>query len=212
MALKDRYFSLEFLISLFLLGLTLLLFTRFAQFVESREGVQFKDPFLESFTAINLTKIIFSFIYAGIFMAILLLISFPHKLMILFEAYTLMVLTRILMMYCLPLAPPEGIILLKDPFVEFFGTGKTLVNDLFFSGHTATLFLLFFTSPKKFKWFFLVDAVFVASCVLLQKVHYTVDVLVAPFISYCCYQLILNFHNRRYVKRGKISSLYLSVN
>ena len=197
-AFENKVFFSEFLITLFLLGLTLFFFSKFTEFVELRKGIQFKDPFLELFRAVNLNKIIFSMIYGGIIIALVLLISIPHKLMILFEAYTLMVFTRLVMMYVLPLAPPAGIIILNDPFLEFFGTGKALVNDLFFSGHTATMTLLYLSAPKKYKWFFLVDTIFVANSVLLQKVHYTVDVLVAPFISFCCYKGVLFFYNYRY--------------
>ena len=197
-AFENKIFFIEFLISLFLLGMTLFFFSRFTQFVESRRGVQFKDPFLELFTAVNLNKIIFSMIYGGILVALVLLISLPHKLMVLLEAYTLMVITRFVMMYILPLAPPEGILFLNDPFVEFFGTGKTLVNDLFFSGHTATMTLLYLSASKKYKWFFLVDTIFVANCVLLQKVHYTIDVLVAPYVSFCCYKVVLFIYNYHY--------------
>ncbi len=42
-----------------------------------------------------------------------------------------------------------NMIILNDPLVEFFGTGQTLTKDLFFSGHTATLLILFLVSEKK---------------------------------------------------------------
>ena len=201
-ALSNYYFAFEFLISISILVFTLLTFSKFTEFVELRKGVQFHDPFLDTFKAVNLNGTIFSMIYGGIVFALALLIPSPFKLMILFESYALMVLTRVAMMFILPLAPPAGIIFLHDPFVEFFGTGKTLINDLFFSGHTATLFLLYLTAPKKLKGFFLLITIFVATCVLLQKVHYTVDVLVAPYVSFCCYKLILSFFCRRYKNKN----------
>lgn len=197
-ALTNRYFVVEFIISTFILVLTMLIFSKFTIFVEMRKGIQFNDPVLESFKAIDLTSPIFSMIYGGILFALASLVSSPYRLMILFEAYALMVLIRIVMMYILPLSPPIGMILLQDPFVEFFGTGKTLVNDLFFSGHTATMFLLFLAVPKKLKWIFLIITIFVAISVLIQKAHYTVDVLVAPYISFTCYHLILKFFRFRY--------------
>ena len=60
-----------------------------------------------------------------------------------------MVVVRMCAMYMLPLDPPVNMIILNDPLVEFFGTGQTLTKDLFFSGHTATLFILFLVSEKK---------------------------------------------------------------
>ena len=111
-----------------------------------------------------------------------------------------MVVVRIIAMYLLPLEPPQNMIMLNDPFVEFFGTGQTLTKDLFFSGHTATLFILFLVSEKKIiKTIFLVSTIIVAISVLLQHVHYTIDVFAAIFFTYACYKLIiklrLNFHH-----------------
>jgi membrane-associated phospholipid phosphatase len=197
-AFNHKHFIIEFITAFLFLICTLLLFSKFTQFVELRKGFQFNDPVLSFFRAINLSAIIFAMIYGGIVLALLVLVSNPYKLMILFEAYALMVLIRMMMMFVLPLSPPIGMILLKDPFVEYFGSGKTLVNDLFFSGHTATLFLLYFGVPKKNKKIFLIIAILVGGSVLLQKAHYTVDVLVAPSISFSCYHLILTFFRFRY--------------
>ncbi|RPI61892.1 MAG: hypothetical protein EHM44_07830, partial [Ignavibacteriales bacterium] len=105
--------------------------------------------------------------------------------------YTLMVAVRILAMYLLPLQPPEKMIILNDPLVEFFGTGQTLTKDLFFSGHTATLLILFLVSEKKIiKTVFLISTVTVAIAVLLQHVHYSIDVLAAVFFTYSCYRFL----------------------
>lgn len=197
-ALTNRYFVVEFTASVFILVFTMLVFSKFTEFIEVREGIQFNDPVLETFKAIDLTKPIFTMIYGGILFALASLASSPYRLMVLFEAYALMVLTRIVMMSILPLSPPIGMIFLQDPFVEFFGNGKTLVNDLFFSGHTATLFLLFLAVPKKLKWAFFIVTILVAVSVLLQKAHYTVDVLVAPYVSFVCHYLILKFFRFRY--------------
>jgi hypothetical protein len=197
-ALDHKKFKFELFGSIIFLIGTMLLFSKFTIFVELRKGIQFNDPFLESFKAIDLTIPIFTFIYGGILFALGSLLWRPFRLMVLLQAYALMVLTRIVMMFVLPLVPPNGMIFLQDPFVELFGTGKTLVNDLFFSGHTATMFLLFFAVPKKLKWIFGIITFFVAVSVLLQKAHYTVDVLVAPYVSYVSFQIILKFLNKRY--------------
>jgi len=94
-------------------------------------------------------------------------------------------------MYLLPLEPPANMIILNDPLVEFFGTGQALTKDLFFSGHTATLFILFLVSEKKIiKTVFLISTIAVAIAVLLQHVHYSIDVLAAVFFTYACYNFL----------------------
>lgn len=190
---KGKFFFFEFIFSLLFLVLTMMTFSSFSQFVEMREGVQFADPLLIKFSAYDLTWPIFSLIYGAILLGIGILVYRPYRLILLFKAYALMVLIRIVMMYLLPLDPPEGMILLQDPFVSLFVTGKTLTRDLFFSGHTATMFLLFLAVPNKFKKTFIVIASLVATGVLWQKVHYTVDVVVAPFVSFIAYYWASNY-------------------
>lgn len=183
-ALKQKPFVAELVLAFLFLFVTMLLFSQFSQFVEKREGVQFIDPILSHLKAVDLTWPLFSLIYGAILGAISLLLYYPKQLILLFEAYALMVLMRIAMMFLLPLNPPSGMILLQDPFVSFFVQGTTLTKDLFFSGHTATMFLLCLVVPEKYKQIFLVVTVLVAAGVLFQKVHYSVDVAVAPFVSF----------------------------
>lgn len=196
--LANSSFLIEFIFSFFLLVATMTIFTKFTQFTEMRKGIQFVDPLLANFEAIDLTKSIFVMIYGGISLALFSLLSSPHKLMILFQAYALMVLARMVTLFTLPLAPPDGMIFLQDPFVEFFGTSPTIDNNLFFSGHTATIFMLFLCVPQKLKIPFFFITLFIAVSVLLQKAHYTVDVLIAPCISFISYYLILKLFKYRY--------------
>jgi hypothetical protein len=195
-ALKDKKFIYEFLGALIFLVITMMFFARFVQFVEVRPGIRLHDGFLDSFQAINLTWPIFILIYGAIIGAVSLLVLTPRDLIILFEAYALMVIIRTVMMYFVPLEPPEGMILLQDPLVELFGSTKTLTKDLFFSGHTASLCLLTLTVPRRYKWIFLAITISVALAVLLQKIHYSIDVLVAPFISLGCYYLTSRLHKK----------------
>ena len=107
------------------------------------------------------------------------------------RAYSIMIVLRITAMYLLPLNPPGGMILLNDPFVQFFGSGKILTKDLFFSGHTATLFLFYLLIDKKiYKNILLGLTIIVAYSVLAQHVHYAIDVFVAPFFSYAAYKIV----------------------
>ncbi len=196
--LANSTFVIEFIFSIFILVSTMLMFSKFTHFTEMRKGIQFTDPLLSHFQAIDLTKSIFFMIYGGICLALASLLSSPYRLMILFQAYALMVLVRMMTLFTLPLAPPAGMIFLQDPFVEYFGLSKTIDNNLFFSGHTATIFLLFLAVPKNLKLPFFFITIYIASGVLLQKAHYTVDVLIAPCISFISYYAAVKFFKYRY--------------
>jgi membrane-associated phospholipid phosphatase len=127
--------------------------------------------------------------------ALIYLASHPDFLLIAMQSYALTATFRMLAMYSIPLDPPETIIPLIDPFVEFFGGGTTLEKDLFFSGHTSTMFLLFLTARQRvIRKIFLILTILVGLCVLLQHVHYTVDVIIAPFVAFTSYRIALCFN------------------
>jgi membrane-associated phospholipid phosphatase len=170
--------------------ITLTLFSRFILFVEERKGVSFIDPLLSLFKAIDLNIFIFSLIYISLISGLIYLSGHPRDLLIALGAYIILVWVRMLMMYILPLEPPPGTINLQDPIVFLIGTGKPVTKDLFFSGHTSTLFLIFLcVKNKTLKPIFLAATVFVGIAVMLQKAHYPIDVFAAPFISYAAYKV-----------------------
>lgn len=186
--LKEKRNRVELVITLFLLAVVLTSLANFLNYVEARQGVLLPDPLLNLFNPIDLTWLIFALIYISLVVAIATLSQKPKRLLFAVQLYTLMVLLRIVAMFLLPLEPPATMIILSDPLIEFFGTGQTLTKDLFFSGHTATLFILFLVSEKKIiKTVFLISTIAVAIAVLLQHVHYSIDVFAAVFFTYACY-------------------------
>jgi len=188
---RKKKFRIEFIISILALILILTILANFLNFVEAREGVVLNDPILKLFKPLNLTWLSFGLIYISLFAALISFYQNPLLLLNAFQSYTLLIAIRIMAMYLVPLNPPETMIPLNDPVVEFFGTGQLLTKDLFFSGHTATIFLLYLLADKKLlKTFFLVSAIVVGIGVLLQHVHYSIDVFVAPFFAYCSFYIV----------------------
>lgn len=96
-------------------------------------------------------------------------------------------LSRIITIYLVPLDPPPGLIVLKDPLtsITYGGLYLFISKDLFFSGHTANLFMFYLRLQKKRdKQFALFATIAVGSLLLVQHVHYTVDVIVAFIFTY----------------------------
>jgi hypothetical protein len=188
----DRKSALEVLVAVAFATAVLLSFARFVATVEVRPGVVLPDPLLVWFQAVDLSWLSFGLIYASLIMAFMLLVPRPDRLAHGFAAYGLMFLFRWVGMYLTPLDPPVGMIPLRDPFVQLFSPdGVVLTKDLFFSGHTASMFLLVMLAPgRRSRAFFLLTTAGIAACVLLQKVHYGVDVFVAPAYSYVAYRLV----------------------
>ena len=192
-AWRDSRFRLRLLLTLPALVGVLALLTRFLDRVESRPGVTLPDPVLALFPARDVTWLTFGLIYFGVLFGLARLAAEPRRLVVALQAYVAMVLLRIAVMGVVPLEPPPGMIPLHDPLVRLFGPGRLLTRDLFFSGHTATLFLLALAVPgRRSKALFLLCTAAVGGCVLWQHVHYTVDVLVAPFFAYASYRIVVS--------------------
>lgn len=169
----------------------------FLHFNETRAGVQLLDPVLPHLPARDFSWLLFAMIYGIVFSTVAQLARKPRALLIALQAYALLIVVRIAMMYCIPLEPPPGMIVLQDPFVRAFGNGNDLVKDLFFSGHTSTTFLC--ALSLRAKWLRLIcfaGSGCVALLVLLQHTHYTIDVLVAPFVAFTSLRAAHSFSAR----------------
>lgn len=188
------------------LVLCVFLLSRFIIFVESRNGAVINDPLFAFFNAIVLNVPIFTLIYGSIVSCLVyLFINYPSRFIEALQSYSLLVVIRMAMMYVTPLDPPAGTIDLQDPLVFVVGTGTKITRDLFFSGHTSTLFLIFLlTVNRRLKYVYLASTILVGTFVILQKAHYTIDVLVAPFISYAVYKIILYLNENFFQKNNPV--------
>jgi hypothetical protein len=183
----------QFLLTLPALVVVMLIFSRFILYIENRPAVTIPDPVLALFEARDFTWLVFTFIYGGVVLGIFYLLSHPRALLVALQAYVIMMSIRMIVMYLAPLGPPEGLIPLVDPFATA-GTGVTLTKDLFFSGHTSTIFLLFLTARiRTLRLVFLICAIITGGLLMLQHVHYSLDVAAAPFFAYASYRAALRF-------------------
>jgi hypothetical protein len=190
-AMLDRSFVWEAALTVPGLVVTLGLFSNFLERIESRPGSELADPLLAMFRPINATVPTFLILYLSLVIAVLFLLQEPRYLMVGIQAYIVLALLRSMAIYLAPFDHPVDMILLKDPVIEFFGGGKAFTKDLFFSGHTSLLFLLYLTARKN--WLakvFLVGTIAVGICVIAQHVHYSIDVLVAPFIAFASLRMV----------------------
>ena len=194
-ALRSPSFRLQFLLTVPILGILLFFYAHFLDWIELRPGVVLHDPLLASFPARKVTWIVFSLIYGGLVLGLGTLCARAAALLVALQSYVLVIAARMVAMYFVPLDPPLGMIRLKDPFVQLLDTGVVLTKDLFFSGHVATLFLLFLTARHRvLRAVFLLATVVVGAGLIWQHVHYTIDVLTAPFITFACHRFVLTAH------------------
>ncbi len=192
LAIKNKSFLLKLILSFFFLGILLIFLAYFLNFIEARHGHIYYDPILNFFKPRDVSNYIFFITYGSATIGLVYALQSPFHTVHLCQMYSLLTVFRVVSMFFIPLDPPPSIIPLKDVFLEnTFYEGNENLKDLFFSGHTATLFLLFFfVSNKYLKWFFFVAATAVAIGVMIQHAHYSLDVIFAPLFAFLSYFII----------------------
>lgn len=190
-AWSDNKFRLLLLIAFADLVIALWLFTLFLSFAESRSGYFINDPLLDSFLPADVSAVTFSLTYFSALSGIFYFARLPYSFLRLILAYTVLIFLRMACIYLLPLEPPAHIIPLQDPFLHHtFYSGRDNLKDLFFSGHTATLFLFFFFCRNRIsKTFFVLAGIAVGALVIIQHVHYAIDVAAAPFFAWISFRI-----------------------
>lgn len=164
----------------------------FYRFVQARPGQLLADPLLALLPVQDHSTLIFALIYGAIAATLVYLLPRPQRLLQALWAYYLLQLMRIATLYLLPLEPPTALVILHDPVMDriFEVTTQPIVRDLFFSGHTATMMLLTLAG-RGLRWRQAMGlaTVAVGLLVLVQRVHYSYDVLAAPFFAWAAYWL-----------------------
>ncbi|MFN5912416.1 MAG: hypothetical protein ACK45H_13835, partial [Bacteroidota bacterium] len=171
------------LISLSLLGVAGLLFIPFLAFHEKRANElawEIADPIAELLPASDVSLPIFSITYGAILLYLISAFRKEYFIPRLMLSYAIILLLRMLTLTILPLKAPDSYVYLQDPFLNNLIYPGHIRNDLFFSGHTALVFAIFLLSGRK--WIFLLLTIFTGILVMVQRVHYSFDVLAAiPF-------------------------------
>jgi hypothetical protein len=180
-ALQDNRFRIEISITtILLLGCAFTAPIVF-NYIQQRNGIILQDFVLDILPSMDLSNWIFLTLYSLILLGVLQLTAYPFRFLMTLKAYVLLTLLRFITLLLVPLEPPQQITVLIDPFVQHLFYQQTITKDLFFSGHTSILLLLGWAMPRKWqKWFLYIGAIAVASMLLLQHAHYTIDILVAP--------------------------------
>ena len=184
---------------LLILLLILLVFPVFFAYIENKQGVQLNDMLLNYLPAIDLSVPIFILIWGGTVIIIYKCLKRPYVFALFIWAYIILCITRIITISLFTLEPPQSIIPLTDPLGNIFYGGKFIRKDLFYSGHVSTQFLISLCIYNKvYKRIMQATTFILAAMVLIQHIHYSMDVLAAPIFAYGCFWSSRNFL-RKYV-------------
>ncbi len=187
---QNRSTTFMILLSLILVFCSFYISTFYLAFNETRVGYQLYDPIIASIPAIDLSRIIFACTYSSIIVGLICCMTTPEKIVRVNLSIFCLLIFRILAMFFVPLEPPESIIPLEDEFLLHTTYGeKVLLKDLFFSGHTASVAILFFLIDHKYmRWLLLIMSMVIGTMLIVQHVHYTIDVVAAYGFAFLAFR------------------------
>ncbi|WP_428327399.1 phosphatase PAP2-related protein [Mucilaginibacter sp.] len=166
----------------------------FFGYIEKRQGVLLNDWILASIPPYNVSVFIFAIIWGMVLLTLYRAIYNPYIYILYCWALIPVCIARFISIALVALAPPKGLIPLTDPLTGIFYGQALITKDLFFSGHTATLTLMFLCLEKRSDKIIGFMAIITVACLLLvQHIHYTIDILAAPFVVYVSYRVTRHF-------------------
>ena len=186
----EKSFRIKLLGFLLLLAIVLTCLPIFFHFIEKRPGIALKDPLLDKILPLDVSIPVFLIIWTSAILMFFTMIRNPKVLLSFLASYKILTTFRMAAIYLIPLEAPLGLIPLKDPLSNSFYGSTFIMKDLFFSGHTSTLFLIFLCMDKPWQKLFCLAGVCILGLLLLvQHVHYTIDIIFAFPFAYLSYLL-----------------------
>ena len=145
--------------------------------IQKRKGAVLNDWLLARIPPHNVSVFIFAIIWG---MALLMLVrAIRHPSIIITYCWTLIFvcLIRFVTLSVVALDPPAAMVPLVDPLNSALYRNADITKDLFFSGHTATMVMIYLCLQKRTDKLIALIAAFAVVCLLLvQHIHYTIDV------------------------------------
>ncbi|MEZ0486348.1 phosphatase PAP2-related protein [Fibrella aquatica] len=158
--------------------------------IEARNGMILNDVVLDVLPRFDMSIPVFMSLWGAALLLIYRVQKAPAIYLRFIWAYVFLFISRVISIGLTPLDPPPGLIELHDPLSNYFYGAKFITKDLFFSGHTASIFLMALCLVRPLdRWLVFLGTAIVAIGVLIQRVHYTADVVAAPAFTYAVYWL-----------------------
>jgi hypothetical protein len=137
------------------------------------------------------SPVIFALVFGAPALFLFANFSSPEKILVIFQCYVVVNFLRIVSLYLFTLETPEGIIPLVDHFLEkvAYGGNAAFTKDLFFSGHTSTLFIISLAEKRRgLRIVLILSTILIGVLLVWQRVHYSIDVIGALVVTYVVYK------------------------
>jgi PAP2 superfamily C-terminal len=186
----SRYKRCQIIIGTVIMAIIIYILPFFFAHIQKRKGAVLNDWLLARIPPHNVSVLIFALIWAMVLLIVVRAIKNPSIYITYCWTLAFVCTVRFVTLSLVALDPPPGMVPLLDPLNGAFYGNAAITKDLFFSGHTSTMVLILLCLQKRTdKIIALIAAFAVAYLLLVQHVHYTIDILAAPFVVYPCYRL-----------------------
>lgn len=177
--------------ALIFLSLAILFQSYVSSYSTRVSGGSVPDLLLDHLPIINLNWVIVEGALAVIVGTIVLLFYKPEYLIFTLKAVAIFVITRAVFLAVTHVGVYPGQIGPDNGFFDRIYKSLDFEVGLFFSGHTGLSYLmaLIFWNERFWRYVYLSLAVIFGISVLFAHIHYSIDVLAAPFITYSIYKL-----------------------
>lgn len=150
------------------------------------------DLFLNILPVVNLNFIIVECALIAIAVSIILILAKPQYILFTLKAAAIFIATRAVFISVTHIGIyPGGVSPDPTGIFDRTYTGLGLEAGFFFSGHTGLplLMALIMWNEKFWRYAYIILSVVFGIAVLFAHVHYTIDVLAAPYMAYGIYKM-----------------------
>jgi len=177
--------------ALILLALAVVFQYYASAYVDRTPGNPAVDLFLGFLPVVNLNLIIIEGAFAAIAMSIILILAKPQYLLFALKAGAIFIATRAMFIAVTHIGIYPGQINPDNGIFDRLYTGLGLEAGFFFSGHTGLPFLmaLILWDKKMWRYVYIAISIIFGVAVLFAHIHYTMDVLAAPYMTYSIFKM-----------------------
>lgn len=199
-SLFTKEYRRSFIFGLILLGLAMALQFYASDYATRVSSSFVHDIILDNIPVVNLNLIIVEGALAAIVGSIILIALKPRYILFVLKASAIFIATRAVFISLTHLGIYPGQVNPDTGLFDRLYTDLGLAGGYFFSGHTGYTFLmaLIFWREKLWRYaYFALSLVFAVS-VLFAHIHYSIDVLAAPYITFGVFMMTKYFFPQDY--------------
>lgn len=166
-------------------------------YANAKAGNPVSDLLLDYLPVRNMDFIFIDGAIIFVLIILLILINHPKFIPFVLKSMAVFVLVRSLFIILTHIGPlPNQPPLDLNRFFKIF----TYDGDLFFSGHTGLPYLmaLIFWKDKILRWLFISFSIIAGFSVLIGRIHYSIDVFAAFFITFGVFHICTNLFRADY--------------